>query len=118
MNIPVRAKKEIILTGGAIETPKLLMLSGIGPNEELDKHRVRSSMKRDLPLSVLCFCLFISLAFSLYERVVALFDFLLFTFSRPTTFFLLLLLSPIVLYVIVLYISFLFSISIHSYYHC
>ena len=36
----MRATKEIIVTGGAIETPKLLMLSGIGPADELNKHKV------------------------------------------------------------------------------
>lgn len=31
----VRASKEILLCGGSIDTPKLLLLSGIGPAEEL-----------------------------------------------------------------------------------
>jgi len=31
----VRARKEILLCGGSIDTPKLLLLSGIGPAEEL-----------------------------------------------------------------------------------
>ncbi|KAI4467854.1 glucose-methanol-choline gmc oxidoreductase [Holotrichia oblita] len=34
----VRARKEIILAGGAINSPQLLLLSGIGPKEDL--HRV------------------------------------------------------------------------------
>ncbi|MCX7098503.1 MAG: GMC family oxidoreductase [Methylococcales bacterium] len=38
---------EVILAGGAYNTPQLLMLSGIGPKEELGKHRI--PVKLDLP---------------------------------------------------------------------
>ena len=38
---------EVILAGGAYNTPQLLMLSGIGPKAELDKHRI--PVKLDLP---------------------------------------------------------------------
>jgi choline dehydrogenase len=36
----VRASREIILSGGAINSPQLLMLSGIGPADELTRHGI------------------------------------------------------------------------------
>jgi choline dehydrogenase len=36
----VRASKEIILAAGAVHTPQLLMLSGIGEKEELREHGI------------------------------------------------------------------------------
>ncbi len=42
----VRARREIVLSSGAIETPKLLMLSGIGPADVLRKHDI--AVVRDL----------------------------------------------------------------------
>jgi choline dehydrogenase len=35
-----RAKRDIIISGGAFNTPQLLMLSGIGPMEELQRHSI------------------------------------------------------------------------------
>ena len=34
------AKKEVIVSAGTINTPKLLQLSGIGPKETLQSHNV------------------------------------------------------------------------------
>ncbi|MDD5319878.1 MAG: GMC family oxidoreductase [Methylococcales bacterium] len=43
----VHASSEVILAGGAYNTPQLLMLSGIGPKEELARHGIQ--VKLDLP---------------------------------------------------------------------
>lgn len=36
-----RASREVILSGGAINTPQTLLLSGIGPEDELKRHGIR-----------------------------------------------------------------------------
>ncbi|CAG0897147.1 unnamed protein product [Darwinula stevensoni] len=43
----VSARREVILSAGAIASPQLLMLSGIGPKHELQKHGIRQLV--DLP---------------------------------------------------------------------
>ena len=43
----VHADREVILCGGAVNSPQLLMLSGIGPAEELARHGIEVAL--DLP---------------------------------------------------------------------
>ncbi len=45
--VVARARREILLTAGAIDTPKLLLLSGIGPAAELHRHGIAQVL--DLP---------------------------------------------------------------------
>jgi choline dehydrogenase len=45
--VRVRALREVVLCGGAFNTPQLLKLSGIGPREELERFGI--PVRRDLP---------------------------------------------------------------------
>ncbi|WP_228160636.1 choline dehydrogenase [Marinobacter bohaiensis] len=45
--VRVAARKEVIVSSGAINSPQLLMLSGIGPEAELQKHGIK--VKADRP---------------------------------------------------------------------
>lgn len=42
-----RARREVILAGGAYNTPQLLMLSGIGPAEQLSQHGISPVLIRE-----------------------------------------------------------------------
>ena len=43
----IRARREVIVACGAIKSPQLLMLSGIGPRAELEKHAI--AVQHELP---------------------------------------------------------------------
>lgn len=36
----IYARKEVIMSAGSINTPQLLMLSGVGPREQLEKFKI------------------------------------------------------------------------------
>lgn len=46
--LTIQARHEVVLSAGAIGSPQLLMLSGVGPHKELTKHNI--SVKVDLPV--------------------------------------------------------------------
>lgn len=44
----VHSKKEVVLSGGSISSPQLLLLSGVGPESHLKAHGI--AVKKDLPV--------------------------------------------------------------------
>lgn len=42
----ILTKKEVIVSGGAVNSPQILLLSGVGPKEELDKVGIRQVVER------------------------------------------------------------------------
>ncbi|XP_043464752.1 glucose dehydrogenase [FAD, quinone]-like [Leptopilina heterotoma] len=44
----ILARKEVIISGGVVNSPQLLMVSGVGPSEELKKHKIK--VIKDLPV--------------------------------------------------------------------
>lgn len=46
-SIELKARKEVVLSGGAINSPQVLMLSGVGPKAHLEEHGI--NVEVDLP---------------------------------------------------------------------
>ncbi|XP_049793736.1 4-pyridoxate dehydrogenase-like [Schistocerca nitens] len=46
----VRARREVVVSAGAVNTPQLLMVSGVGPRQHLEAHGV--PVLRDLPVGL------------------------------------------------------------------
>jgi choline dehydrogenase len=72
----VRASREIILSAGALNTPQLLMLSGVGPVNELQRHGIRPVIEspgvgRNLQDHFYIHCSFRSTPESSYNRNIS-----------------------------------------------
>lgn len=53
INHKIFANKEVILSAGAFSSPQILMLSGIGPEDELKKHNIK--LLQNLPVGEIMF---------------------------------------------------------------
>ena len=70
----LRANREIIVSCGAIKSPQLLMLSGIGPRAELDQHQIKpvhvmAGVGRNLQDHIKIHCAYRSTQAITYHRV-------------------------------------------------
>ncbi|KAK7734722.1 hypothetical protein SLS53_007828 [Cytospora paraplurivora] len=84
----VKVKREVIVSSGAICSPQILLLSGIGPKDQLEAHGI--AVKRELPVgtslqdhysAAIMLTLPKSETLSLLESILGLWHFLLFIFT-------------------------------------
>ncbi|ROW13613.1 hypothetical protein VPNG_04562 [Cytospora leucostoma] len=87
-DVYVKAKREVIVSSGAICSPQILLLSGIGPKDQLQAHGI--AVKRELPVgaslqdhysAAIMLSLPKSETLSLLESILGLWHFLLFIFT-------------------------------------
>ncbi|XP_063988381.1 glucose dehydrogenase [FAD, quinone]-like [Diachasmimorpha longicaudata] len=65
----INAKKEVILSAGAISTPKLLMLSGVGPKEHLNELGIKAIKDARVGYNLCDHVAFVGLTFLINDTV-------------------------------------------------
>uniref|UniRef100_A0A023FQ03 Putative conserved secreted protein n=1 Tax=Amblyomma cajennense TaxID=34607 RepID=A0A023FQ03_AMBCJ len=74
VEINVTAAREVILSAGAINTPKLLMLSGIGPRDNLEQHKIEVLEELPVGKGLQDHVIFVGLVVTTNEDLIGLKD--------------------------------------------